>query len=209
MTPSIDPPAVIQLTAADAREATRVFCDAFREYETMRYVIGPNVPDYDVRLERLVSFFLMARVLRGEPFFGVRTGNRLAAVATTSDPMGAVPAPDLSLYREACWEALGAGARDRYDRCGEIWNRLAVAVPRVHLNMIGVIRTAQGQGLASRLLDRVHRLARETPGAVGVSLTTESPQNVPLYQRAGYAIVGHAAIEPGFETWSFFRRNDS
>jgi hypothetical protein len=44
-------------------------------------------------------------------------------------------------------------------------------------------------------------------GVEGVSLTTEYPANVPLYERVGYTVVGHAVIAPGLETWGFFRSN--
>jgi hypothetical protein len=41
--------------------------------------------------------------------------------------------------------------------------------------------------------------------AQGVSLTTENPDNVPLYQHFGYRIVGTSNVGPGLTTWGFYR----
>ena len=71
--------------------------------------------------------------------------------------------------------------------------------------MIGVLTGYQGRGIARRLLDAVHEHARERPGVEGVSLTTESHANLPLYERFGYELVGHGAIDEGLETWVLFR----
>jgi hypothetical protein len=37
-----------------------------------------------------------------------------------------------------------------------------------------------------------------------VSLTTEVPQNVRLYEHFGYEVVGHARVSPELETWGLF-----
>ena len=41
----------------------------------------------------------------------------------------------------------------------------------------------------------------------GVTLTTEDPSNVPLYEHFGYQVVGHARVAPGLESWGFFRHD--
>jgi hypothetical protein len=38
-----------------------------------------------------------------------------------------------------------------------------------------------------------------------VTLTTEDPVNVPLYQRFGYRILGHVEVGADLESWGFFR----
>jgi hypothetical protein len=40
-----------------------------------------------------------------------------------------------------------------------------------------------------------------------VTLTTELPGNVQLYQHCGYEIVGRVDVAPGLETWGMYRRN--
>jgi len=54
-------------------------------------------------------------------------------------------------------------------------------------------------------LETVHELSRTDPRSVGVTLTTEVPANVSLYQHFGYEIVGQASVAPGLTTWGFFR----
>ena len=196
---------VVELGREDVPEIVDVFCDAFRDYPVMRFVLGESEGDYDVRLATLIHLFVMARSLRGEPMFGIREASALAAAASTSDPAGPESPAELGKVREACWQALGLAARERYERCGSVWQALSVTAPRVHLNMIGVRPGHQGHGLGGLLLRRVHELSRATPGSEGVSLTTEDPGNVPFYERAGYEVVGHARIAPELETWSFFR----
>jgi len=200
------PEAIVSLVPpAEAADIIAIFCDAFRDYPVMRYVLGAPAPNDAARLERLIQFFVMARALRGEAMFGVRRGGVLVAAATTSNPAVMDSPRELTQLREACWADLGAEARARYERCGTVWQRLTVRVPHVHLNMIGVRRDARGAGFGRELLRRVQSLSRETPGSQGVTLTTEDPANVPLYQHAGYQVVGHARIAPQLETWSFFR----
>jgi hypothetical protein len=39
-----------------------------------------------------------------------------------------------------------------------------------------------------------------------VSLSTETPENLPLYEYFGYRLLGHAEVGDGLDTWAFFRR---
>jgi hypothetical protein len=51
----------------------------------------------------------------------------------------------------------------------------------------------------------VHDLAQADSQSAGVTLTTESPQNVALYRHFGYRVLGHARVSDELETWTFFR----
>lgn len=199
--------AVVGLSREDVPRVVDVLCDAFHAYPIMRLVLGATTGPSDTRLRRLIEFFVMARALRDEPMLGVCDGDVLAATAIASYPGRVVHPPELDTLREAVWRDLGEDARARYETCGRVWQSLSVDVPHVHLNMIGVRGRAQGTGLGRLLLDRVHRLSRDTPGSEGVTLTTEDPANVALYEHAGYEIVGHARLAPDVETWSFFRQD--
>lgn len=61
---------VLPLPADRAEDATRVLGAAFHDYPVMRFVFGDSA-DYDRRLATLVGLFVSARVLRGEPMFGI------------------------------------------------------------------------------------------------------------------------------------------
>jgi GNAT superfamily N-acetyltransferase len=196
---------VSKLSSAQTEDAVTVLCDAFQDYPVMRYVLG-SASDYDRRLRTLIGFFVSARVYRNEPLLGVhdRAGT-LSAVAVVSLP-GQGEAPEaLATRREEVWAELGKAERERYEAYGAAAAQFAITSPHYHLNMIGVRRSHVGRGLARKLLEAVHRLSDADGGSAGVSLTTETEQNLPLYEYFGYRRIGHAPIGDGLETWGFFR----
>jgi ribosomal protein S18 acetylase RimI-like enzyme len=199
MTETVD---VQLLGEARADEVVVVLADAFAGYPIMRYVLGDDDRD---RLATLVRMFVMARLLRGEPVLGLYRGPDLAAAALVSFPDGP-PSPEaFRTLRADVWRRLGADAEARYEAYGTAMRTFAVDVPHIHLNMVGVRRAFQGQGLARRVIDAVQRISTERPGSRGVTLTTEDPANVPFYERLGFEAIGRARIAPGLDTWGFFR----
>jgi GNAT superfamily N-acetyltransferase len=184
---------------------TRVLAEAFHDYPVMRYVLGRDSPERSGRLDRLIHFFIMARVLRGEPVLGLASGDGITAVALVSYPDGPPSPPELDVVREGVWAELGEDARLRYEEFGAAWKGMALDVPHIRLNMIGVRPSLQGHGHGRRLLDEVHALSRERADSTGVVLTTEVSANLALYEHFGYEITGHARIGGGCETWTLFR----
>ena len=197
----------VRLTASQHQAVTRVLSSAFHEYPVMRYVLREASEDYERQLHSLIEMFVAARVLRNEPILGILEGGEIAGVALVSDPDGPPTPPEFATLRDAVWAELGSAAQQRYEEFGAACKPLTVNVPHLHLNMIGVRLEFQGQGLSSRLLEAVHRLAREKPGSHGVTLTTENAVNLSLYQHFGYQVIGHASVDAGLETWGLFRPN--
>jgi GNAT superfamily N-acetyltransferase len=196
---------VLSLGKKHVPEVTRVLCEAFHDYPVMRYVLGEHHDDYGQRLSTLVHFFVMARVLRDEDLLGTLAGADLAATALVSYP-GRRESPDeLAVLRDNVWDELGSETWSRYAAFGAACAPFEVPNPHIHLNMIGVSRAAQGSGLGRVLIDHVHGMSLRDPLSEGVTLTTEDPSNVPLYEHFGYRVVGHAHLPPGLETWGFFR----
>jgi GNAT superfamily N-acetyltransferase len=197
---------VTKLSSDQTEDVVTVLCDAFQDYPVMRYVLGPD-GDYDRRLRTLIGFFVSARVYRNEPVLGVydRSG-MLAATALMSIPDEREAPEALATRREQVWAELGAAERARYEAYGVACARFTVASPHYHLNMIGVRRSHVGRGLARRLLEAVHRLSDADSGSSGVSLTTETEQNLPLYEYFGYRRIGHAVLGDELQTWGFFRQ---
>ena len=196
----------IRLDKKDAPAIVSVFCDAFYDYPVMRFVLGESA-DYDERLKLLIGVFVVARVLREEPLLGIRMEGALCAAATMSHPQIVHTPPEFADIKEHVWSRLGTDALRRYEQCTAAWEPLAVEVPQIHLNMIGVRREQQGLKLGRRLLEAVQQISRETPGSQGVSLTTELAGNVRLYEHIGYQVTGHVVVAPGLETWALFRHN--
>lgn len=191
-------------------EIVSVLSDAFQDYPVMRYVLGPDVPGsgapYTVRLHRLVQLFVSGRAYRNEPMMGVRDERgALVGAAVMTLPASPNPAPAFIALRESVWAELGADARARYDQYVSAAQFFTAMPPHHHLNMIGVRRSQQRLGLARELLGAVHELARSDPGSSGVSLTTERAENLPFYERFGYAVVGHVRVSADLETWGLFR----
>ncbi len=170
----------------------------------MRFVLGADAPDYDNQLATLINLFVMARVLRQETLLGVGDAGHLQGAAVVSRPDGVSP-PELGRFRERVWEELGDAARERYEAFGAAWAPFQVDAPHIHLNMIGVRRTAQGTGVGRILIDHVHLMSRVDPQSEGVTLTTEDAANLPLYEHLGYELVGQATVAPGLTTWAFYR----
>jgi GNAT superfamily N-acetyltransferase len=196
---------VAQLSPAEAEEIVTVFCDAFHDYPVMRHVLGP-AGRYDTRLRTLIGLFVNGRVFRNEPLLGIRDGaGRLTGAATMTLPESPDPPAALIAHRDAVWQELGQEARARYEAFTAATHRFAIGTRHHHLNMIGVCRSRQGEGLARSLLGAVHALTQSDPDSAGTSLSTEHPPNVPLYQHFGYRVVGHARVNGGLETWVLFR----
>jgi len=174
----------------------------------MRWVLGEEEDEFERRLRRLIGFFVRARAVQGEPLLGISQGSELLAAAAVSFPGRLQPSAGLEVFREAVWEDLGPEARARYETCGLVWKEFEIPEPHIHLNMIGVRTSAQGNGFAGRLLQYVHELSVNSPPSEGVTLTTEDPTVVPFYLKAGYEVIGRARIAPSLETWGFFRKNE-
>lgn len=180
-------------------------CDAFHEYPVMRFVLGTKA-GFDARLRTLIGLFVAARVARGDLLLGIPAPDGgLVAAALVNLPGNPTPAAWFEARREAVWGELGQDERRRYEAFGNASHAHDPTTPHHHLGMIGVRCTAQGTGLARYLLEAVHVAAAGHPDSRGVSLTTELPRNVPLYEHFGYRVMGHARVAPELETWSMFR----
>ena len=206
--PAAQPPSpaeVKELDADRAPDVVDVLSEAFFDYPVMRFVLGPSQPDYERCLRSLVGVFVSARVLRGEPLLGVAGASGLEGAAIVSRPdEGPAPERFRALAAEV-WGELGVPARSRYDAFASACATFRVDDPHLHLNMVGVRRSAQGTGLARKLIEHVHGMSLRDERSVGVTLTTEDPDNVPLYRHLGYGIIGHATVAPDLRTWGFFR----
>lgn len=74
--------------------------------------------------------------------------------------------------------------------------------------MIGVRRSHGGTGVGRQLLKAVHRLAQDDASSTAVTLATENPRNVALYEHFGYRVIGQASVADGIETWAMYKAMD-
>jgi len=197
--------AVTVLDADATSQVVDVLCEAFSDYPVMRFVLGADNSRYEDELRALIGFFVTARLMRDEYVLGIGGRASLEAAAIVSRPAGPPSPPELAELRERLWARLGAPARARYESFSRACAPFQTDAPHLHLNMIGVRRRAMGRGLARKLLEHVHEMSAADPESRGVTLTTEDAANIPLYERFGYAMVGHAVVTPDLETWGFYR----
>lgn len=201
---------LIQASADRADEVVDAFVDAFHDYPVMRYAVGDAGADYERRLRMLIGVFVARRFDHGHPVLAIEESGQIMGVATLTLP--GEPGPPSAAFdarREALWLDLGQEAKGRMEALVAVWQRLSVPGPQYHLNMLGVRRARAGQGLGRILLDEVHRISREDPESTGVSLSTENPKNVLLYEHCGYEVRFHERVSPELETWILFRPDDS
>ena len=195
---------IVPLSRDRIPEAVDVLCDAFCDYPVMRFIIGKDA-EYDDRLTRLVAMFVSARALRNSPVLGaVDVSGDIVGVATVSTPDEGPAPQEFNVLRDEAWRRLGMHAQKRYDRYGEICMRFESPEPHHHLNMLGVRRSHAGQGFARPLLESVHGLCCQHPESQGVSLSTELPDNVRLYEYFSYRVVGNALVSDELETWVLY-----
>ncbi len=180
-----------------------VFCDAFHDYPVMQFIVGPS-DEYSPRLRHLINFFVLRRVQQGGPMFGMFDNGGLLAAATTTMPAEPMMPPGAAALRDETWRTLGDDVRLRYETYANVTKALAIGPLHHHLNMIGVRSTHKGQKLARPLLEAVGQLATADPRSQGVSLTTETQANLPLYEHFGYQVHGHVRVSPELESWGLF-----
>ena len=197
-------PRVEALRPEDAPAIVAAFCDAFATYPVMQYVLGQHAGDAS-RLSTLIGYFVHRRARLGGPLSGLRgTDGTLAGAATMTAPSESDAPPDLLALRDRTFEDIGQDCRTRHDEYAAAANLFGDVGPHHHLNMLGVRRSLQGQGLARPLLETVIARASADRSSAGVSLTTETAANVKLYEHFGFEVVGHAKVAGTFETWGLF-----
>ena len=197
-----------EVSAEKFDEAVDVLCDAFHGYPTMNYIVGEVGEDYARLLQLLVGFSSRARFLRGDRVLAAMKDGEMVGIANIICPDTETPA-ELERYRESLWKELGDDARERYELFGEATDHLMVTEPHYHLSMLGVRKSHAKQGIARRLLEAVHELSAANPDSKGVSLTTETPENVDLYRQFGYEVLGRSELSESegqeLETWAMYR----
>jgi GNAT superfamily N-acetyltransferase len=199
-------PGAIPLPPERRDDVIDVLADAFDDYPLMHWVVGPG-GDVAGRVRRLIAFFVSRRVMRGGPLLGVADGNRLVGAAAITLPAEPAPPPGITALDLDVWRDLGEPARKRYQSYADTTAPFFAGLGRhYHLNMIGIRNSHKGQGLARPLLDAVQQMSDAEESSTGVSLTTERPRNVKLYEHFGYAVVARKSVSDDVQTWGLFRR---
>lgn len=200
-------PGAERLAEPDFGDVVGVLADAFSDYPVMRFVLG-DTGNTAPRLTELIGLFVFRRIRLGGPMFGVRDKNgTLVGAAVMTLPAEPEPSAEVLQRRDEVWNSLGQDCRERHDAYGAAAKTVLFAEPHHHLNMIGIRRANHGLGLARPLLEAAIRLAAADPQSAGLTLTTETSENVRLYQHFGFEVTGEVHVALGVHTWGLFRRN--
>lgn len=200
-----EPPRIERLTAEHVADVVAVLADAFGDYPVMRFVLGP-AGNTAPRMSKMIELFVYRRARLGGPMFGLRDGDGgLVGAAVMTLPVEPDPPADVLQLREQVWRELGQDCRERHDAYGAVAKTLLISEPHHHLNMIGIRHAAHGRGFARPLLEAALDVATADPASAGLTLTTETPANVRLYDHFGFKVVGHGRVSSELETWGLFR----
>ncbi len=208
-----------RLSGSQVNSAASVLASAFQREPLFRYLF----PDSLARQRQLPRFFhVLVRnaISHGDVYV---TSPRLEGVAIWYPS----EKDETSLWRAVFSGALsvrlrieeayamrrnGGAARARFTRYSDYANsmhgRLAPFRHR-YLNVIGVAPPFRGQGYAGALLRPV--LARMDEDGLPCYLSTQNPDNVPLYQHFGFEVVEEGTVpDSDVRHWAMMRnaRND-
>lgn len=73
-----------------------------------------------------------------------------------------------------------------------------------YLICIGVVPEFMGQGIGKNMLTSIHAIVDADPSSIGISLDTENPENVALYEHFGYQLTGSETFD-GLTIYTMFR----
>jgi ribosomal protein S18 acetylase RimI-like enzyme len=185
-------PTIVRLDAGRADEAVAVFVDAFSDDSWARHMFRGNERSFRRDAGNLFRALVMVRLAKREPVIGLQIGGTLIGVATVEEPGPPTTLAD-GLRSVECARALLAlavGARVAgMRRIAAYGDSVAAHRPsgrHFYLLGIAVLRSHQGRGFGSRLLNEVHAIVESAPHATGIGLDTDTPSNVALYRHFGY-----------------------
>ena len=76
--------------------------------------------------------------------------------------------------------------------------------PHWYLHLLGVRPEAQGQGLSRKVLKPMFDLADQKK--VPIYLETMPEENVPVYQKLGFELLGRSELHGGLSNWEMARQ---
>jgi GNAT superfamily N-acetyltransferase len=191
-----------RLSRENKSEVLAVLMAAFHDYPVMRFVLRSTGDEYENHLRALVGFFCEVRLVRNWPVLGIRSGDSLVAAALVNEPvidLLALPEEPLKQLRAD----IGEEAYNRLATYEEESSKGEPKKPHHFLGMIGVHPDYQGKGYAGALLNAVKDMSAADARSTGVSLSTENPANVVLYEHFGYRVFAEVDIDE-LHSWFMF-----
>lgn len=187
---------------ADLDRAAEVLGDAFADYAWTRWTV-----DASDHVRRLAGLQRLALEHVALPFGGVSVSTVngvVQSVAAWSDSARVSAAPVDASVISAVAELEG----NRHEASKAADRSVDPLRPRtrhLYLGTVGTSRAMQGRGLGTLALAPLFRSSGET--GLDVWLETSNESNVAFYERLGFDVNGHVAIDGGGpEVWLMRRR---
>ena len=197
---------VVRLDRTSFEAAVEVLSDAFRDYPAMVYSLEGAGGGYDDTLVELIGYLTEYRLTLGWPVLGVRVDEDLVGAALVNPPLAQPAVPSLNPRFERWRDGVGKPALDRFKEFVKATEPFEPDVPFYFLSLLAVPPRYQGLGYARLLLDAVHDISRDDPASEGVALTTETSDNVRLYEHVGYRVLGEARVGD-VPSWMLYRKD--
>jgi GNAT superfamily N-acetyltransferase len=197
----VEPGRVIEHIGRDrSDDAVRVLAAAFHEYPVMRFVLNDAGEQYDRRLHALIRYFCERRLTQDWPLLGcfvcpsvakrdvTEAERELVAVAGINDPGPFVDNEAHDREWAALRAAIGPSAVERLEYYEQESDGDAPPGAYHFLGIIGVRPDQQGKGHARALIEHIMERCRADKSSAGVWLSTETADNVPLYEHLGFRL---------------------
>ncbi|MEI7859464.1 MAG: GNAT family N-acetyltransferase [Acidimicrobiales bacterium] len=157
--------------------------------------------DPERRVRVMQRVFSRLLTLPGRETLGAWDGERLVAVADSTDPGRCQPSPRDQM-RLAPAMVMAGRAAPRMSRWLSAWAKHDPDRQHSHFGPLAVDPDLQGQGIGSLLLSAYCRRLDQA-GLLGY-LETDKPENVRLYERFGFAVTAEADVI-GVKNWFMTR----
>ena len=201
--------AVRALSSAEVDAAATVAARAFATYPLMPYLFpgqSTTVRDF--------MYFCCARRLAPDglllgAFVGENEGEnesasaQLVGMCAVSPPeMPALAGDMLSLWQRVETQMTQTGLA-RLDAYESISDQFAPPAPHHYLGVLAVEPTMQGRGISRKLIEAVRAQVQAHPTSNGIYLDTQTPENLPIYERLGFSLIGQQWLDE-IGVWGLF-----
>ena len=191
-----------KLTRDEKSLVVDALVDAFHDYPVMRFALHSQGNEFEKDIRTLIGFYCEARFAKDGHVLAIREGNEFAAIALIDEAIHK-RWPTLTQELALLKEQIGESAFQRIQMYENTTAKLEPQAPHYFLGMIAARPRYQGKGYGGALLRRVQELSANDPASTGVCLSTERQDNVSLYERFGYKVIGEVDVAD-MHSWCMF-----
>lgn len=182
-----------------------VLTDAFQDDPLIRHMFPTDTKE---KSRPFFNFLLVKSILLNELLLGIECNGELIGIANLEEPAR----NKVSIFRigKLIYQSLRFAFRISFrnfifiNNYMKLTSSLRPKNPNHYLIFISTAPKHQGKGAGRMLLDHIHSLVEQSPHSSGIGLDTENSQNISLYERFGYKLIGTELIGP-VTIYSMFR----